>query len=45
MQFLEVAKNDRYYHAFLLAITTGMRQEEILALRWKDINFESKTSR
>ncbi|WP_255222720.1 tyrosine-type recombinase/integrase [Shouchella clausii] len=32
-------------HAFLLAITTGMRQGEILALRWKDINFESKTSR
>ncbi|PAD40661.1 hypothetical protein CHH61_22275 [Shouchella clausii] len=22
-----------------------MRQGEILALRWKDINFESKTSR
>ncbi len=43
LQFLEVAKNDRYYHAFLLAITTGMRQGEILALRWKDINFESKT--
>lgn len=40
-QFLKVAQADRLYIAFLLAITTGMRQGEILGLRWKDIDFES----
>jgi integrase len=40
-QFLKVAKNDRLYIAFLLAIMTGMRQGEILGLRWKDIDFEN----
>lgn len=40
-QFLQVAKkNTRYYIAFLLALSTGMRQGEILGLRWKDIDFE-----
>lgn len=42
-KFLEVAKEDRYYIAFLLAITTGMRKGEILGLRWKDIDFEKNT--
>jgi integrase len=37
-RFLEVAKDSRYYMAFHLAITTGMRQGEILGLRWKDID-------
>ncbi|WP_429999889.1 tyrosine-type recombinase/integrase [Metabacillus fastidiosus] len=27
---------------YCLAIYTGMRREEILGLRWKDINFERK---
>lgn len=34
-------KEHRFYIAFLLALTTGMRQGEILALRWSDINFEN----
>ncbi|AOZ91643.1 site-specific integrase [Paenibacillus crassostreae] len=42
-KFLAVARNDRYYHAFLLALTTGMRQGEILGLRWKDVDFERRT--
>ncbi len=42
-KFLEVAKEDRYYIAFLIAITTGMRKGEILGLRWKDIDFEKNT--
>ncbi|MED0676944.1 tyrosine-type recombinase/integrase [Aneurinibacillus thermoaerophilus] len=42
-QFLEVAKEDRHYIAFLLAITTGMRKGEILGLRWKDIDLEQGT--
>ncbi len=37
--FLSVAKGHRYYTAFLLALTTGMRVGEILGLQWKDINF------
>lgn len=38
-QFLQAAKNDRYYAAFVLAIETGMRPEEYLGLQWKDIDF------
>lgn len=41
-QFLKYAKRGgRYYIAFLLALTTGMRQGEILGLRWKDVDFEN----
>ncbi|MFP3122610.1 tyrosine-type recombinase/integrase [Ectobacillus funiculus] len=41
-RFLKCAKKGgRYYIAFLLALTTGMRQGEILGLRWKDVDFES----
>lgn len=41
-QFLKYAKKSgRYYIAFLLASTTGMRQGEILGLRWKDVDFEN----
>ncbi|CAG7634650.1 Tyrosine recombinase XerC [Paenibacillus solanacearum] len=39
--FLEAARGDRSYMAFLLALTTGMRQAEILALRWRDIDLET----
>lgn len=38
--FLEHAKADRYYTAFVLAIETGMRPEEYLGLKWQDIDFE-----
>jgi integrase len=41
-QFLEVAKEDRYYCVFLLAITTGMRQGEILGLRWQDVDLKNR---
>ncbi|MBW4083514.1 site-specific integrase [Paenibacillus sp. S150] len=36
-------ENARYYCAFLLALTTGMRQGEILGLRWKDIDLDHRT--
>lgn len=39
--FLEHAKADRYYAAFVLAIETGMRIGEYLALKWQDIDFEN----
>ncbi|GED72120.1 site-specific integrase [Brevibacillus reuszeri] len=40
-EFLKIAEKDRYYVAFLLALTTGMRQGEILGLRWKDVNLDT----
>lgn len=39
--FLAVAGVDRFYCLFVLALTTGMRRGELLALKWKDINFET----
>ncbi|MFD1335723.1 tyrosine-type recombinase/integrase [Oceanobacillus iheyensis] len=42
-KFLKVAKGSRYFNAFLLALTTGMRQGEILGLRWKDVDEENQT--
>ncbi|NOU92246.1 tyrosine-type recombinase/integrase [Paenibacillus sp. LMG 31456] len=40
--FLHFVKNKRYYCVYALALMTGMRQGEILGLRWKDINFDKK---
>ncbi len=34
---------DGYYEMFLLDLSTGMRRGELLALQWKDINFEENT--
>jgi integrase len=42
-QFLRYAKSSRFYAAFLIAIFTGARQGEILALKWGDIDFNKKT--
>ncbi|MDD9265981.1 tyrosine-type recombinase/integrase [Paenibacillus sp. GCM10023248] len=41
-QFLEFTKEKRYFCVYALALLTGMRQGEILGLRWKDIDFEKK---
>lgn len=42
--FLEKTKGkSRYWIAMYLAIMTGMRQGEILGLRWSDIDFDNKT--
>lgn len=40
-KFLQTAMESRYYIAFMLALTTGMRQGEILGVRWKDIDMEN----
>lgn len=41
--FLESVKDHRWYPIYVLAITTGMRQGEILGLHWESINFENRT--
>ncbi len=39
-RFLDVAKDHRLFAAFYLAMSTGMRRGELLALRWADIEGE-----
>jgi integrase len=40
IKFLSFAKTNPYFLVFHLAIFTGMRQGEILGLRWEDVDFE-----
>jgi integrase len=40
--FLEKVANQKYYTLFLMAIMTGMRQGELLGLKWSDIDFQKK---
>jgi integrase len=40
---LEAAKGTMLYLPVLLAVKLGLRRSEILALRWKDIDFNGKT--
>jgi integrase len=40
-KFLEVAKSDRHEALYALAITTGLRREELYGLRWKDLDLEN----
>ncbi len=42
-RFLEHALATRYGVLFALALTTGLRPSEYLALRWSDIDWEKKT--
>jgi len=39
IRFLEAAKKTEYYPIFHLALFTGMRRSEFMALRWQDIDF------
>jgi integrase len=41
IRFLEAANEDRWSVLFNLALATGMRPEEYLALKWSDISFDS----
>ena len=39
-RFLIQAKHDGYYEIFLVALATGLRRGELMALQWSDINFK-----
>ena len=41
----EAAKGDRLEALYILAVTTGLRQGELLGLRWDDIDLEVGTLR
>jgi integrase len=41
--FLKEAAKDRYYVLFAIALTTGLRPSEYLALKWPDVNFSNGT--
>jgi len=43
MKFIEAARSDKWFAAFLVAIETGARPEEYLGLRWSDVDFENCT--
>ncbi len=42
---LQAAKGDRLQALYTLAVTTGMRQGELLGLGWEDLDLESGTVR
>ncbi|HEY7093609.1 MAG TPA: site-specific integrase, partial [Ktedonobacterales bacterium] len=35
--FLDAARSDRLYALYVVALSTGMREGELLALRWRDV--------
>ena len=41
-KFLETVGNHRWYPIYVLAITTGMREGEILGLHWEDIDLKNE---
>jgi len=43
-RFLEAAQPERLQTMFSVAVSTGMRPEEYLALQWKDVDLERKTA-
>ncbi len=42
-RFLDAARGERFEALYVLAITTGMRQGELLALRWQDVDLKNGT--
>jgi integrase len=42
-KFISSIKSHRLYAAFYLAVTSGIRRGELLALRWSDISFSDAT--
>lgn len=44
-RFLEAARGDRLEALYVLAITTGLREGELLGLRWQDVDLERRAVR
>jgi len=42
---LEAAKGNRLEALYVLTVTTGMRQGELLGLGWEDVDLEARTVR
>jgi len=42
---LDAVKGTRYYALYYLAVTTGLRQGELLGLRWADFDWQNKRFR
>ncbi len=42
-KLLSSIKNHKYKMVFILALGTGLRMGELIALKWSDINFKNKT--
>ena len=40
VQFFEAMADDRFFAAYVLAATTGMRRGEVLGLRWSDVDLD-----
>jgi integrase len=40
-RLLDAARGDRFEALYVLAVATGMRQGELLALRWHDVDLEN----
>lgn len=40
-RFLEAAKGDRLEALYVVALSTGMREGEMLALKWRDVDLEA----
>lgn len=43
IKFKSVIKEDYWYPAFLIAVGTGLRLGEVVALKWGAVNFKDKT--
>ncbi len=41
-RFLSVVSGDRFEALYVLALSTGMREGELLGLRWQDIDFDRR---
>ncbi len=45
LEFLKAAQGHRWYGAYLMLLSYGMRRGEVLGLRWRDVDFDAATVR